>query len=114
MSIRFAAPPSVAPARMCLVRMCELSLLAVNDNEGEGFSAGANRTAIHEALRHFAQHGLDAAEAAGRQAEQAAREGDDEAFRWWFGICRTLDRRLAQELRTRRELEADAAGSVHP
>ena len=113
MSIRFAAPPSVAPARMCSVRMCELSLMAVNDNEGVDVVGGGNRPAVHEALKHFAQHGLEAAAAAGRQAEQAARDGDDEAFRWWFGICRTLDRRLAQELRTRRELEADAAGSVH-
>ena len=114
MSIRFAAPPSVAPARMCLVRMCELSLMAVNDNRCEEHAGGYDTPAVHEALKHFAQHGLEAAAAAGRQAEKAAREGDDEAFRWWFGICRTLDRRLAQELRTRRELEVHYPGSVHP
>ena len=108
MSIRFAAPPSVSPARMCAARMCELSLLAVNDNES---GTGGN---VHAALKHFAKHGLEAAQAAGRQAEQAAREGDDEAYRWWFGMCRTLDRRLASEVRLRRELAADAAGSIHP
>ena len=105
MSIRFAAPPSANPARMCADRMCELSLLAVNDNAAPGESENT----IHAALKHFAKDGLAAAEAAGRQAEQAAREGDDEAYRWWFGICRTLDRRLAHELRIRRDLAEDRA-----
>lgn len=93
-------------------RICELSLIAVNDNGDDDVRSGS----IHAALRHFASNGLEAALAAGRQAEQAAREGDDEAYRWWFGICRTLDKRLAGELRARREIEELAGGRspYHP
>ncbi|MXP41033.1 hypothetical protein GRI75_05160 [Altererythrobacter soli] len=55
---------------------------------------------MRAALRHFADHGLAAASHARRRAETAFFAGDREAYRWWLGICRTLDRRMARELAT--------------
>jgi len=52
---------------------------------------------LHAALRHFATHGLNAAGAARKQAEAAFFAGDRQAYDWWLGITRTLDRRLAAE-----------------
>ena len=52
---------------------------------------------LHAALRHFAEHGLGAARQARRQAERAFFAGDRQAYDWWLGICRTLDRRLAAQ-----------------
>ena len=37
-------------------------------------------------------------DAARQQAEQAHFTGDTEAYEWWLGVCRTLDRRLAENL----------------
>lgn len=56
-------------------------------------------------LRHFAEHGLGAAEHARGQAEIAFFAGDSESYRWWLAICRTLDRRMADAVaaRVRRE-----------
>lgn len=47
------------------------------------------------ALRHFARHGLSAADHARRNAEAARDAGDEEACTWWIEICRQLDRRMA-------------------
>lgn len=52
---------------------------------------------LRAALRHFAQHGLGAAKAACAEAEAAMLAGDKQAYDWWLGITRTLDRRLADE-----------------
>ena len=52
---------------------------------------------LHAALRHFAEHGLGAAREARAQAEAAFFAGDRQAYDWWLGITRTLDRRLAAE-----------------
>lgn len=53
---------------------------------------------LHAALRHFAEHGLGAAREARRQAETAFFAGDRASYDWWLSICRTLDRRMAEEL----------------
>jgi hypothetical protein len=66
---------------------------ANDDNE-----AGADDAMLRAALRHFADHGLAAASHARRRAECAFFAGDRDAYRWWLGICRTLDRRMAREL----------------
>ena len=50
------------------------------------------------ALKHFAQHGLGAAREALNQAEQAHFTGDMESYAWWLDVCRTLDRRVAEDL----------------
>ena len=105
MPIRFAAAnaPGCAPA--CSPIAKALAARAVervaNDN---GLSSQqiaraelANDQILRAALRHFAQHGLSAAGVARAQAEKAFFEGDRQAYDWWLGITRTLDRRMAAE-----------------
>ena len=74
---------------------------AANDN-GDAAHMQAEASSfdhmMRAALRHFAEHGMGAAEAARQQAEQAHFTGDTEAYEWWLGVCRTLDRRLAESL----------------
>nr|WP_246447588.1 hypothetical protein [Novosphingobium flavum] len=60
----------------------------------------ADNALLRAALLHFAEHGLGAARQASRQAEDSLLAGDDEGYRHWLAVCRTLDRRLAD--RTRR------------
>jgi hypothetical protein len=67
---------------------------AANDN---GASA-ASDAMLHAALRHFATHGLAAAQRARRQAEAAFFAGDRQGYKWWLEVCRTLDRGLARQL----------------
>lgn len=63
---------------------------AANDNGSED-----DDRLLHAALRHFAEHGLGAAHQARLEAEKAFFAGDREAYDWWLGVCRTLDRQLA-------------------
>ncbi len=64
---------------------------AANDNHQD-----LNRNGLlRAALRHFAEHGLGAAELAQRNAEQAFFAGNRKEYRHWLDICRALDRRLA-------------------
>ena len=94
MTIRLAA----APLRFntVITRRIEhkLSLRAANDN---AMPAASNRM-ISEALRHFAAHGLNAAQRAHDNALVANAANDSESFDWWVSICRTLDRRMADSL----------------
>jgi hypothetical protein len=53
---------------------------------------------LRAALRHFAEHGMAAAAHARRQAEAAFFAGERDSYRWWLGVCRMLDRRMAREL----------------
>ena len=64
---------------------------AANDNHPDLTRNGLLRAA----LRHFAEHGLGAAELAQRNAEQAFFAGNRKEYRHWLDICRALDRRLA-------------------
>ncbi len=68
-----------------------------NDNSDIAVPKPANDQMLRAALRHFATHGLGAAREARQQAEQAFFAGDRQAYDWWLGITRTLDRRLAAE-----------------
>jgi len=77
-----AAPALRAPA---------CPAIADNDNEAELVHDGL----LHAALRHFAEHGLGAAELAFYRAEQAFFAGNRKDHRYWLDICRALDRRLA-------------------
>ena len=70
---------------------------AANDNPGDPQRIAANDQMLRAALRHFAEHGLGAAREARAQAEAAFFAGDRQAYDWWLGITRTLDRRLAAE-----------------
>ena len=58
------------------------------------------------ALRHFAEHGLRAVQAALDNASLAAIASQDEDYRYWLGICRTLDAGAAARFEAaRRPLE---------
>ncbi|HEX7751361.1 MAG TPA: hypothetical protein VF440_03085 [Novosphingobium sp.] len=70
---------------------------AANDNH-HGFTEDA---LLRAALRHFAEHGLGAAEQARRNAERAFFAGDRADYDWWLAICRTLDRRMAAAVAAR-------------
>ena len=71
--------------------------LPANDN---GFDRTTDAL-LHAALRHFAQHGLAAAQRARKQAEAAFFADDRQSYQWWLEICRTLDRRMAAEIELR-------------
>ena len=94
MTIRFAAPPHALAPRLNRREIGKACGLPANDNGG----ARASDAMLHAALRHFAEHGMAAASHARRHAEAAFFAGDRNAYRWWLGVCRTLDRRLAREL----------------
>lgn len=95
----FARKNSTSPIARALVRgpLC----LPANDNP-----AGAEEAmALRAALRHFARYGMGAANEARKQAEAAFFAGDREAYDWWLGICRKLDRRIAGQLVRQVELD---------
>jgi hypothetical protein len=71
---------------------------AANDN----VRAAGNDRMLRAALRHFAAHGLGAAEVARAEAERAFFAGESGEYRWWLGICRMLDRRMAEAVAARR------------
>jgi hypothetical protein len=75
-------------------RIRESCGLPANDNGG----GRATDAMLHAALRHFAEHGLAAAQRARKQAEAAFFAGDRQSYLWWLEICRALDRRMASEL----------------
>lgn len=98
MSIRFAA---ARHGDSCVRRVLGAARprRAVNDNAG-----GTNDDRmLRAALRHFAAHGLGAAEAARSNAETAFFAGDSTEYRWWLDICRMLDRRMAEAVAARRD-----------
>ena len=94
MSIRFAAPSRALSARLTGARARAAIPLPHNDNE----AAHSDEALLRASLRHFAEHGLAAAGHARRRAEAAWFAGDKDAYAWWLGICRMLDRRLARQL----------------
>jgi hypothetical protein len=80
MSIRFAAPPQATKVRLNGWQARAAISTAANDNEGDEHAEAMLRAA----LRHF--------------AEAAWFAGDRQGYRWWLGICRTLDGQMAREL----------------
>lgn len=100
MTIHFAAArPAYDPLAGAMLRR-RIADRAANDN---GHPAIASDIMLRAALKHFAAHGLAAADNARQRAEQAFFAGDRDNYRWWLGICRTLDRRLAANLARRAE-----------
>lgn len=105
MPIHFAAAnvPGRSPACSPIAKALAARAIerVANDNapqDGDMCAApNANDHLLRAALRHFAQHGIGAAREARAQAEQAFFAGDRQAYDWWLGITRTLDRRLAAE-----------------
>lgn len=102
MTIHFAAARTPLTAMLRSLRASAIIGRAANDNAGPGHSAE-----LRAALRHFAIHGLGAANVARRNAEKAFFQGDREAYLHWHTICRTLDRRMAAALSDRVEAGND-------
>ncbi len=94
MSIRFAAPHHAIRNRMECVEAQAACRFPANDNNPKHVSEATLRAA----LRHFANHGLEAADHARAKAEKAQRDGDVQTYLWWLEICRALDRRMAMHL----------------
>lgn len=97
MTVHFAAARSIDRSPVARVLSRRTPGRAANDN---GNVAGIQNDdqVIHAALRHFAEHGMGAARAARKQAEEAFFAGDRLAYDWWLGICRALDKRIAGQL----------------
>lgn len=93
MTIRFAAANrGNIGSLVSHMLVASIPLRAANDNMHGSSSDGL----LKAALRHFAEHGLCAAEQARKNAERAFFAGDRPAYRWWLAICHTLDRRMAK------------------
>jgi hypothetical protein len=91
MSLRFAAAGSGECSVVARVLTTPPLRAAANDGE----QALSRQQLLREALRHFAKHGLGAAERARRNAEVAFFAGDRAAYLHWMAIGRALDSRLA-------------------
>lgn len=94
MPIRSAFSPHTLTPRLSSREIDRARAFPANDNG----SPGASDAMLHAALRHFAEHGLAAAQRARKQAEAAIVAGDRQSYLWWLEICRALDRRMAREL----------------
>jgi hypothetical protein len=95
MTIRFAtARPIAAPVHLTRGALGRIAARAANDN---GDLARQDQV-VRDALRHFAEHGLNAAADAGQRARAAHRGGDRAKLRHWLQICAALDPRRAAGL----------------
>lgn len=94
MTIRFAAAKSSNRNRMGAEDLLMVMALPANDNAARH----TTEPMMHSALRHFADHGLAAAQHARMKAESAGEAGDEQSYKYWLEICRALDRRMAKEL----------------
>jgi hypothetical protein len=95
MPVYFAASCSNHYNAMLRQRPARMPLNAANDNGAgiAGCGVGGEQL-LRASLRHFAEHGLSAAERARDNAEAAFFAGDSDNYRWWMAICATLDRRM--------------------
>ena len=94
MTIRYsAARPAAAPVTLTRARLARISRAPANDN-GDGVQRDQ---VLRNALMHFAEHGLRAAEDAGERAAAAAA-GDSAGSAHWLEICCALDARRARGL----------------
>lgn len=94
MSVHFA--PARGPRKSAVAKVLarRLRQRASNDN-GE---PRLTDPCFAEALRHFARHGLNAADNAHKEAENALIAGDRARYEHWHAICSVLDGRLADSL----------------
>ncbi len=99
MPIHFAAACSNPISASLHLRRAPMPLDAANDN-GAGLGGEA---LLHAALRHFAEHGLSAANRARDNAEAAFFAGRSDEYRWWMAICTALDRRMPAAVAFRRD-----------
>ncbi|WEK47385.1 MAG: hypothetical protein P0Y56_03610 [Candidatus Andeanibacterium colombiense] len=108
MTIRFALAEGRLRPRLSRAGARAAVSPPANDNAPTGFDAGAERAMLDAALRQFSQHGIGAAAHARHRAEKAFFAGDSETYRWWLGVCRTLDRRMANVVANRADAIAEA------
>ena len=101
MAVRFAAARSTARSPIARALAWRAIRHVANDNGAQAGALLLCDDAMREALRQFARHGLGTARIAARNAEAAHGEGDHAAYRWWLGICTTLDRGVAEHLKRR-------------
>ena len=94
MSLTHLRPPAKSTARIAHQLSVNNFAPPANDNA----ERVGNDATLQAALRHFAVHGLGAAQAAHTEATRALRDGDGTAAAEWTDICRLLDRRLAASL----------------
>lgn len=102
MTLHFAAARSATRSPIARAFARRTIARAANDNGDLVESLGEDKR-LHAALRHFAEHGLAAAADARKRAEAAFFAGDRPTYDWWLGICRTLDRRMAEEAERKAE-----------
>ncbi len=98
MTIHFAAARPVYSALAGRRLTRRVAQRASNDNGVHEFGSDA---LLRAALRHFAHHGMAAAEHARVLAERAFFAGDRDNYTWWLSVCRALDRRTAAALAAR-------------
>ena len=94
--------------RLPLLRTCALGprRRAANDNGSASPEPDERSDRLLAAALHcLSEHGLRAAREACDRAERAFRTGDRTSCDWWLGICRMLDRRLANDLADEEEIE---------
>ncbi len=91
MTIHFAAARTTEVSALVRFLTGSVPLSAANDN---GAGIGGDKV-LKAALRHFAEHGLAAAELACENAEEAFFAGQRDEYRWWMSICAALDKRMA-------------------
>ncbi len=76
-----------------------MRLNCANDNGVSSAKPTERGNILHAALRHFAAHGLSAAQNAANEATAARERGDETGYAWWYDICHALDRGVARKLR---------------
>ena len=94
MTIRFAAAQRSDSPFLARLLCASVPLRAANDN---CWSLSGDEI-MKAALRHFARHGLAAAEQASAFASAAFFAGDRTEYQRWLAICRVLDRRMADAI----------------
>jgi hypothetical protein len=92
MSIRFAAARPIGGSSISDFLIGRAPVAAANDN---GRAVAETGGLLKAALRHFAEHGLSAAEQARKNAEEAFRANRNAEYHWWLAICTALDRKMA-------------------
>ena len=102
MSIRLAVSKPLRPLASDRAKLRKMRLECANDNDVTSAQYGTPNdrgNILHAALRHFAVHGLAAAQNAANEATAARARGDETGYEWWYGICHALDRGIARRLR---------------
>lgn len=97
MTIRFAAARRGNGPVLARLLSASIPLRSANDNAWSLDGDAVTRAA----LRHFARHGLGAAQSASDRASAAFFAGDRDGYRHWLEICRALDRRMADAILAR-------------